>query len=73
MEQTRKERSRLKWCVVVGTVLAPVGFYWGWLYALWIFVGGIIFWGVGMYLNWGHVKDGTRALEQAELDLDNFD
>lgn len=70
LAQMEKERRRLKWFVVLAFVTGPIGFVWAWWAAAWIFFGWLTFFAVGAYLNYFHVREAKRQLDDAERELE---
>lgn len=68
-EQALKERRRLKWFLVLAATTWPVGLLAGPWYAAWIFVTWLLFWAVGRYSNYFHVKQARTSLKDAEDEL----
>ncbi len=72
LEQILKEKRRLKWFVALALTTWPIGFIGGPWYAAWIFVGWLIFWGVGTYSSYFHLKQAKTNLKNAEDELATF-
>lgn len=69
LEQSLKERGRLKWFLVLAATTWPVGLLAGPWYAAWIVATWLIFWAVGRYSNYFHVKQAVTNLKNAEDEL----
>lgn len=72
LAQTLKEKRRLKWFVVLAVTTWPLGLLGGPWYAAWIFAGWLVFWGVGAYSNYFHVKQAATNLKNAEDELSAY-
>lgn len=72
LEQSLKEKRRLKWFIVLAFSTWPLGLLGGPWYAAWVFVGWLIFWGVGSYSNYFHVKQALTNLKNAEDELASY-
>lgn len=69
LEQSLKEKGRLKWFVVLAFTTWPLGLLAGPWYAAWIFAGWLCFWAVGAYSNYFHRKQAETNLKNAEDEL----
>lgn len=72
LEQSLKERGRLKWFLILAVTTWPLGLFAGPWYAAWIFVTWLIFYAVGRYSNFFHVRQATTNLHNAEEELAHY-
>lgn len=72
LEQSLKERGRLKWFLILAATTWPIGLLAGPWYAAWICATWLIFWAVGRYSNYFHVKQATTNLQNAEEELAHY-
>ncbi|MCA9587364.1 MAG: hypothetical protein KC657_18685 [Myxococcales bacterium] len=73
VEDLARERTRLKWYVVAGLVLAPFGLFWGALGAFGVASLGVVTYFVALYLNRVHHEEYEFHLERARGVLEGLD
>ncbi|MFZ9886474.1 MAG: hypothetical protein ACO3JL_03135 [Myxococcota bacterium] len=69
LAQALHEKGRLKWFLVLSVTTWPLGLFAGPWYAAWIGCGWLVFWAVGSYSNYFHIKQAKTNLQNAEDEL----
>jgi hypothetical protein len=66
LRQFEDERARLQWILRLSAA-APwlPGFIWGWRIGLFVFVSVLLFYFVGRYINFFHVREAKQLLQNA--------
>ncbi len=72
IETLKKEQKQLKWYLVAGAVLSPVGFFWSKLWALYIAGMFVTIWAVSLYLNRVHQGERRFNLLRTRRDLEKL-
>jgi hypothetical protein len=63
--QSLVERARLKWFLRAAVALPLVSVYFSWKLALFLGVSAMLFFIVGHYLNFFHLREARRQLDNA--------